>query len=51
MEAIIAVLFQFTHVPIIRFKQPRWLYAHAILYILVHSIILSSDRSVARNPF
>jgi hypothetical protein len=42
MEAIIAVLFQFTHVPVIRFKQPRWLYAHAILYILVHSIILSS---------
>ena len=35
-----AVLFSFTHVPVIRFNQPRWSYADAIPYILIHSMIL-----------
>jgi hypothetical protein len=45
-----AVLFQFTHVPVIRFKQPRWSYVDAILHTLIHFMIIRPIVLFARDP-
>jgi hypothetical protein len=50
------VLFWFTHSPLIRLRQPRWLYEHALLYLWFYGAsvqsletISTADRLVARE--